>query len=223
MKKLFLLTVVALVASLFGFDSFAAASSVVSEGTVETFTVNGVTFKMVRVNDSYSIGKTEVTQQLWQAVMGNNPSSFKGENRPVESVTWYECQNFCKKLSQLTGRKFRLPTKSEWEYAARGGAKSRGYKYSGGNDLGLVGWYDRNSNDMSHTVGQKKPNELGIYDMSGNVWEWCSDVSEVERSYRIILGGAWSEMDSDCLIVDGNVTSSPADRDNRFLGFRLAL
>ena len=168
-----------------------------------SFTVNGVTFEMVRVEggtftmgatreqgsdayswekpthqvtlSSYSIGKTEVTQALWQAVMGSNPSYFKGSNLPVETVSWEDCQTFIRKLNALTGKKFRLPTEAEWEYAARGGNKSRGYKYSGSNTLSNVAWYDDNSADQTHPVATKASNELGIYDMSGNVWEWCSD------------------------------------------------
>lgn len=124
---------------------------------------------------SFSIGKTEVTQALWEAVMGSNPSEFKGANKPVENVSWKDCQTFIAKLDSLTGLPFRLPTEAEWEYAARGGQKSQGYKYSGSNDVGEVAWYDGNSNSSTHDVAQKRPNELGLCDMSGNVWEWCSD------------------------------------------------
>ena len=165
------------------------------------FMVNGVSFEMVRVEggtfhmgatseqkdeawdrekpvhsvtlSSYYIGKTEVTQALWQAVMGSNPSNFKGSNLPVECVCWNDCQEFIQKLNSLTGRNFRLPTEAEWEFACRGGNNSRGYKYSGSNNLGSVAWYDDNSGGQTHPVATKAPNELGIYDMSGNVWEWC--------------------------------------------------
>ena len=124
---------------------------------------------------SYMIGKTEVTQELWEAVMGSNPSRFKGSNLPVELVTWEDCQTFIRKLNALTGKNFRLPTETEWEFAVRGGNKSRGYKYSGSNTLSNVAWYGDNSSYKTHPVATKAPNELGIYDMSGNVYEWCSD------------------------------------------------
>ena len=169
----------------------------------QTFTVNGVKFTMVPVEggtftmgatseqgsdalegeypahqvtlSDYYIGQTEVTQALWKAVMGSNPSDSKGDNLPVEQVSWDDCQVFIQKLNQLTGKQFRLPTESEWEYAARGGRKSRGYKYAGDNDIGLVAWYEDNSGNETHPVATKQANELGVYDMSGNVEEWCSD------------------------------------------------
>lgn len=159
----------------------------------------------VRLSD-FCIGKYEVTQEEWEAVMGNNPSHFKGENKPVECVSWKDCQEFIKKLNDLTGLQFRLPTEAEWEYAARGGNRSKGYKYSGSNNIGNVAWYWDNSNKETHAVGTKQPNELGIYDMSGNVWEWCSDwysssyyssspadnpTGPSTGSYRVIRGGGW--------------------------------
>ena len=169
-----------------------------------TFTVKGVSFTMIAVEggsytmgctseqgsdcsgnekpahreyvSDFMIGETEVTQELWQAVMGSKPSRFIGDmQRPVENVSWGECQTFISKLNQLTGGNFRLPTEAEWEYAARGGNKSRGYKYSGSNNVGTVAWYNDNSGRTTHRVKTKQPNELGIYDMSGNVWEWCQD------------------------------------------------
>ena len=124
---------------------------------------------------TFYMGETEVTQALWKAVMGNNPSYFKGDNLPVENVNWNDCQEFVRKLNQLTNKNFRLPTEAEWEYAARGGKKSQGYKYAGSNSLGSVAWYEDHSGDKTHPVKGKSPNELGIYDMSGNVYEWCSD------------------------------------------------
>lgn len=125
----------------------------------------------------YYIGQTEVTQHLWKAVMGdeNNPSATKGNNLPVTNITWDEAQQFVERLSELTGMRFRLPTEAEWEYAARGGQKSKGYTYAGSNDIDQVGWYNGNSSNKTHAVGQKQPNELGIYDMTGNVWEYCYD------------------------------------------------
>ena len=158
----------------------------------------------VTLSNDYYIGKYEVTQGLWQAVMGNNPSNFKGDNLPVEQVSWYECQDFLSKLNRLTGKKFRLPTEAEWEYAARGGNKSRGYQYSGSNNLSDVAWYRVNSGDKTHAVGTKQANELGIYDMSGNVWEWCQDwygnyssssqtnpTGATSGSDRVVRGGSW--------------------------------
>ena len=125
---------------------------------------------------SYGIGETEVTQELWQTVMGSNPSSNKSNVKlPVENMIWDDCQTFVTKLSQLTGRNFRLPTEAEWEFAARGGNKSQGYTYAGSNNVDEVAWYKANSNDQTHVVGTKAPNELGLYDMSGNVFEWIQD------------------------------------------------
>ncbi|MDD6784288.1 MAG: formylglycine-generating enzyme family protein [Prevotellaceae bacterium] len=156
---------------------------------------------------SYYIGETEVTQALWTAVMGNNPSRFTDPTKPVEQVSWNDCQNFIIKLNSLTGQKFRLPTEAEWEYAARGGNKSMGYQYSGSNNLDDVAWYDKNSFNTTQSVKTKRPNELGIYDMSGNVWEWCQDRYDKKYykkspkenpmgpntgSLRVLRGGGWN-------------------------------
>lgn len=158
----------------------------------------------VTLSDFY-IGKYEVTQKLWATVMGSNPSGSKGDNLPVDDVSWDDCQKFIAKLNQLTGKSFRLPTEAEWEYATRGGNKSKEYKYSGGNNLWQVAWYNDNSSGKVHPVGKKQPNELGIYDMSGNAWEWCYDrygaystSSETNPtgpsvgSYRMNRGGGWN-------------------------------
>ncbi len=158
----------------------------------------------VTLTNDYYIGKYEVTQALWQAVTGNNPSNYKGDNLPVENVSWNDCQEFISKLNRITGKTFRLPTEAEWEYAARGGKKSRGYQYSGSNNLADVAWYEDNSGSKTHTIGSKQANELGIYDMTGNVWEWCQDwygkyssssqtnpTGATSGSYRVIRGGSW--------------------------------
>ena len=136
--------------------------------------------------------------------MGSNPSRFKGSSNPVESVSWNDCQEFIRKLNSLTGRTFRLPTEAEWEFAARGGNKSKGYKYAGSNSIDDVAWYYSNSGSMTHAVKTKFPNELGIYDMSGNVYEWCQDrygsyssnaqtnpKDHSNGSYRVLRGGGW--------------------------------
>ena len=197
----------------------------------------------VTLTNDYYIGKYEVTQALWKAVMGNNPSNFKGDNLPVEQVSWDDCQEFISKLNRITGKTFRLPTEAEWEYAARGGNKSRGYQYSGSNNLLDVAWdddwYDDNSGDKTHAVGTKQPNELGIYDMSGNVSEWCQDWyeayssssqvnptganSEFDPSYRVYRGGSWEDDDRFCR-SSRRACGEPGDRDRySTLGLRLVL
>ncbi len=227
-----------------------------------SFTVNGVTFEMVYVEggtftmgataeqgddayddekpahkvtlSNYAICKFEVTQALWTAVMGSNPSYFKGENRPVECVSWNDCQEFLQKLNGLTGKRFRLPTEAEWEYAARGGNKSKGYKYSGSNDVDEVAWYDGNSESQTHPVGTKKPNELGVHDMSGNVLEWCDDwygdytstsvnnpTGPSSGSDRVVCGGSWDYVVRDCRVSD-RYGGYPGGRFND-VGFRLVL
>ena len=165
----------------------------------------------VTMTNDYYIGRYEVTQALWQAVMGSNPSKFKGDDLPVETVNWGDCQDFISKLNAMTGKRFCLPTEAEWEYAARGGKKSRGYKYSGSKTLGDVAWYEGNSGSKTHAVGTKQPNELGIYDMTGNVYEWCQDwygsyssspqtnpIGAVSGSRRVRRGGCWCYSARDC-------------------------
>ncbi len=226
----------------------------------ETFTVNGVSFTMIKVEggtfsmgatseqgsdadsdekpvhsvtlSDYYIGETEVTQELWEAVMGTNPSGFKGSQKPVEGVSWNDCKEFITKLNRLTGKKFRLPTEAEWEYAARGGNKSKGYKYSGSNTIGNVAWYRDNSSKTTHNVKTKSPNELGIYDMIGNVWEWCEDwydsyssgsqtnpTGPSSGSYRVFRGGCWYNYAASCRVSD-RYFASPGRRYGD-LGFRV--
>jgi len=183
---------------------------------------------------SYYIGETEVTQALWQAVMGNNPSYFKGDNLPVEQVSWEDAQEFIEKLNRLTGRTFRLPTEAEWEYAARGGSKSQDYKYSGSNSIDAVAWKNDNSGDKTHAVKGKQANELGLYDMSGNVWEWCSDwygsySSSSQRdpegpstsSRRVLRGGSWIDYARNCRVSSRHL-NAPGFR-YLTIGFRLVL
>ena len=182
--------------------------------------------------DSYSIGKYEVTQEEWREVMGNNPSYHKNCDKcPVEDVNWNEIQDFIKKLNQMTYKHFRLPTEAEWEYAARGGNHSKGYKYSGSNDIGNVAWYDGNSGKKTHPVGSKSPNELGLYDMSGNVWEWCSDLYEgypgssgviaiTGPGSRVDRGGSWSSSARGCRVAY-RISDGPVYRSDD-VGFRLA-
>ena len=218
------------------------------------YTVNGVSFKMIAVKggtfqmgskdvkpvhqvtlSDYYIGETEVTQELWTAVMGSNPSEFTGNmQRPVENVSWDDCQTFIRKLNELTGANFRLPTEAEWEFAARGGRNSRGYQYSGNSNIDDVAWYDGNSSDTTHPVKTKSPNELGIYDMSGNVEELCQDwfgnyssssqtnpTGPSTGSYRVRRGGSRCDVAHYCRSADRGI-STPDDW-YYGLGLRLAL
>lgn len=184
---------------------------------------------------AFNIGKYEVTQAQWTAVMGNNPSSFSGcENCPVENVSWYDVQDFIRKLNAQTGKNYRLPTEAEWEYAARGGKQSRGYTYSGSNDLGSLAWNTDNSSSKTHAVGGKLANELDIYDMSGNVWEWCSDWYGAYNSYsetnptgassgqpRVLRGGSWNGSANYCRPAF-RFWNNPDEWDYDY-GFRLVL
>jgi formylglycine-generating enzyme required for sulfatase activity len=183
---------------------------------------------------SFNIGKYEVTQAQWKAIMGENPSYFKGDKLPVETVSWDDVQDFIRRLNAQTGKKYRLPTEAEWEYAARGGSKSRGYKYSGSNTIGDVAWYDDNSGSTTHAVGTKSANELGIYDMSGNVWEWCSDwygsyssgaqsnpTGASSGSARVSRGGSW-RYDAAYSAVSYRDYTTPSYRSFE-IGFRLVV
>ena len=228
----------------------------------KTITVNGVSFKMIAVKggtftmgatseqgsdayydetqthrvklSDYYIGETEVTQALWEAVMGSNPSEWKGSNLPVENVSWEDCQEFISRLNSLTGKNFSLPTEAEWEYAARGGNKSQGYKYSGSNVIDRVAWYEDNSGGRIHPVKEKQANELGIYDMSGNVREWCSDWYDYYSSSsqtnpsgpstgtdRVMRGGSWTDRARFCRVSNRSY-NSPSRRSRRS-GLRLAM
>lgn len=241
------------------------------------FTVNGVSFIMIPVEggtfqmgskkaknekpvhsvtlSSYYIGQTEVTQAIWKAVMGSNPSKFTGDNLPVERVSWDDCQTFITKLNQLTGETFRLPTEAEWEYAAKGGKKSKGdihyqqkksaffaakssnqskgYTYSGSNEIDDVAWYADNSGGKTHEVATKSPNELGIYDMSGNVYEWCQNwygdysssaqtnpAGPTSGSDRVYRGGGWDSYAAGCRTAYRSFNTPTYT--SYFLGLRLA-
>ena len=226
-------------------------------GSAYTETVNGINLKMILVEggtfamgsndgdsdeqtvhnitlDSYYIGETEITQAQWRAIMGTNPSLYTGDNRPVENVSWENAQEFCNKLSELTGKRYILPTEAQWEYAARGGNKSKGYTYSGSNSISEVAVYDTSSHS---NVKSKKPNELGIYDMSGNVLEWCSDWYEssypfyryayttnpqgpISGSRRVLRGGSWVSIPFCCRVASRD-NSFPSDHYS-FFGFRVA-
>ena len=188
----------------------------------------------VTLTRDYYLGATEVTQALWEAVTGENPSGFKGSNRPVEQVSWDDCQRFINALNLATGEQFRLPTEAEWEYAARGGSKSRGTQYSGSAKIGDVAWYKENAGGTTHDVGTKQANELGLYDMSGNVWEWCRDwygsypagsvtdpAGPTTGSIRVFRGGRWADGAGYCRSAV-RIWGGPGSRNN-YLGLRLCL
>ena len=222
------------------------------QGNRYTYVVNGVPFTMVMIDGGtftmeavtnsqqddksvvladYAIGETEVTQELWQAVMQHNPANYRSSaHNPVEYVSWNECQKFITMLNRLTGANFRLPTEAEWEYAARGGQESKGYRYSGSNTVGNVAWYISNSSVTTHPVKSKSPNELGLYDMSGNVSEWCDDryygdssqSEEAAMEDRFIFrGGSWSDNDAACRVSMRAKAVARQKKSNR--GLRLAL
>jgi formylglycine-generating enzyme required for sulfatase activity len=183
---------------------------------------------------NFQISKYEITQKLWELVMDGNPSDFKGDDLPVEGVSWDDVQVFVATLNALTGKKYRLPTEAEWEYAARGGNKSKGYKYSGSDNIEDVAWYGGNSGSKTRPVGIKQPNELGIYDMSGNVWEWVRDwygsygfsaqinpIGPESGSSRVIRGGSWHYNASPCRVSNRDIITPEYKFSN--LGFRLVL
>lgn len=230
---------------------------------IETYSVNNIAFNMVYIEggsfmmgamdnnifaaedekpvhkvtlSDYWIGETQVTQALWFAVMGNNPSSFKGNpNRPVESVSWYECQKFIDKLNDLTGLAFHIPTEAQWEFAARGGKNSKNkFLFSGSNSIREVAWYSENSDGAPHPVKGLKPNSLGVYDMSGNVWEWCQDwygrynddvkkdpIGPQNGIVRVIRGGGWNYDSAGCR-VSFRARHSLIEKNN-YIGLRLSL
>jgi len=158
----------------------------------------------IKATQGFYIGKYEVTQAQWKAIMGNNPSHFQGDNLPVEEVNWIDVQEFLSRLNARTNRNYRLPTEAEWEFAARGGTAQSfcpgGCDYSGGNNIDNVAWYDGNSGKRTHPVGTKQPNELGICDMSGNVWEWCQDWYDNSQKYRVSRGGSWGNNAGRCRV-----------------------
>lgn len=184
---------------------------------------------------SFHIGKYEVTQAQWREVMGSNPSHFSDcDECPVEKVSWNDIQEFIGKLNEHTGKKYRLPTEAEWEYTARGGNKSKGYKYAGSDEIGKVAWHAGNSGTKTHPVGQKQANELGIYDMTGNVWEWCEewigDYSSSSQTnpkgpsngtFRVLRGGGWYDNTRRCR-VSIRYSNAPVARYSGN-GFRLVL
>jgi sulfatase modifying factor 1 len=191
----------------------------------------------VKVSDFF-IGKFPVTQELWKSIIknGNNPSQFKGDKRPIENVSWNETKVFFKNLNKLVGKEYRLLSEAEWEYAARGGKKSQGFKYAGSNKIKDVGWYEDNSHGETKPVGLKYPNELGIYDMSGNVYEWVEDKAfkiknsakelssrseKLNQAIRILKGGGWINPQKSCLVY--NSLPMFSNFKNKGVGFRIGL
>jgi len=252
MKKIYIVLSTAVLLSILSISCKKDKTSTKEPGEPELVWVEGGTFTMgcthgdcdedgsdlpaheVTLGGFY-MGKYEVTQGEWRAIMEKNPSKFRGDNLPVECVSWKDAQVFIAKLNANTGKNYRLPTEAEWEYAARGGKKSNGYKYSGSNNIDEVAWYDEgNYYGHTHLVGTKKPNELGIYDMTGNVWELCSDwygeysadaqtnpTGPAEGDFLIIRGGSFLNFEELCR-VSSRGSASP-DFYHKVLGFRLVL
>ena len=244
-----------------------AADTVVAESAkigTESFTANGVTFEMVKVEggtfmmgadkgdsladpdefpqhevsiSTFYMGQCVVTQKLWKAVMGTAPSKFAGDNKPVERVSWLSANEFIKKLNEMTGKTFRLPTEAEWEFASRGGVKSKGFIYAGSNNSDEVGWCENNLDEETKDVAMKAPNELGLYDMSGNIGEWCSDIYDAkyyanspkedpqgpaEGPYRCLRGNGWCS--NECRYIrSANRSGNIPEYEYPFVGFRLAM
>ncbi len=238
-------------------DNESAANDIM---TKQEFYANGVPFTMVGVKggtfqmgcedsnadsnerpthmvtlDSYYIGETEVTQELWEAVMEYNPSEFQYDSQlPVEFVSWEDCENFILRLNDITQKSFRFPTEAEWEYAARGGHEAISTTYAGSDNISEVGWFNANSDSMTHPVKGKSPNSLGLYDMSGNLWEWCQDwldsypsepthnpLGPFSGSSKVLRGGAWNGGPKNCRLSnrDGRTVDYASNR----LGLRLVL
>ncbi len=220
-------------------DSLAGTFVLVKGGSFDMGSNNGssdeVPVHRVTLSDYY-IGETEVTQSQWRAVMGDNPSRFNGcDACPVEKVNWNDIQTFLQILNSRSGTvKYRLPTEAEWEYAARGGPQSNGYTYAGSNIINDVAWYNGNSEGRTHSVKSKTPNELGLYDMAGNVWEWCSDwygnyTSESQTNPtglssfspdHVVRGGSWYRTPQVCRVASRGYAQGIFRYD--FLGFRIA-
>ena len=200
----------------------------------------------VKITRDYWMGTCEITQAQWRALMGTDPSKYKGDNLPVEMVSWHEVTEFCRKLTDREREKgklpdgyvYRLPTEAEWEYAARGGTKSKGFIYPGSNDPDEVAWHHPGSSDETHPVGTKRPNELGLYDMAGNVWEWCLDFyapdyyakapqadpvnsGSGDKTYRVCRGGSWGLYPTHCRSANRG-GGTPAGRFYSY-GFRVVL
>jgi formylglycine-generating enzyme required for sulfatase activity len=190
----------------------------------------------ITVSD-FQLSKYQVTQAQWVAVMGDNPSHFQGEDRlPVDSVSWEMAQEFLGKLNEMTGLRYRLPSENEWEFAARGGLLTKGFTYAGSNDLGEVAWFNGNSMFKTHVVGEKLPNELGLYDLCGNVWEWCSDrvpkeydapdrvpswEENAESNDRVLRGGSYINYAVFCRSTYRWIDRP--DNVENYLGLRLAI
>jgi len=246
MKSLILIALLSLV--YFSAQGQADLDTTVAEPAMVL--VDGGTFQMGSANGlkneqpphsvhlkSFYIGQYEVTQAFWENIMGSKPSSFNGcDFCPVETISLPLIEIFLKRLNAQTGKRYRLPTEAEWEYAATGGSKSKGYKYSGSNNLDEVAWYENNAENKTHPVGQKKPNELGIYDMSGNVWEMCSDWfdtayyknspgtnprNDKKALHRVVRGGSWRSPKERCYSKARNRDIGDHHKQNG--GFRLVL